>query len=184
MYFKLSAIDPCLYIGNGIIVLLYVDDCIIVGPSMVDIDAFVQSMKNVPEGFILKDEGDIKKYIGIEITHIDEKRFKVSKHFLINMIISLLNTDTNNYSMDTNAKSTPVGKPLVHKDLYGKPRTDAWNYQTEVGMLKYFQDNIRPEMSMAVHQTTRFCNNPILLHEKAINRLGRYLLHSKKEGIK
>ena len=50
-------------------------------------------------------------------------------------------------------------------------------------MLKYFQCNIRPEMSMAVYQTTRFCKNPMLSHEKAVKRLRRYLLHTKKEGI-
>ena len=32
--FKLSDIDPCLYIGNGMIILTYVDDCIIVRLSM------------------------------------------------------------------------------------------------------------------------------------------------------
>ena len=51
--FKPSAIDPCLYIGNGMIVLTYVDDCIIVRPSMVDIDALFRSMKNVPEKFLV-----------------------------------------------------------------------------------------------------------------------------------
>ena len=38
-------------------------------------------------------------------------------------------------------------------------------------------------MSMAVHQTARFSNSPMLSHEKAIKRLGRYLYHTKKEGI-
>ena len=38
-------------------------------------------------------------------------------------------------------------------------------------------------MSMAVHQTARFCNNPLLSHKKAIKRLGRYLSHTRKEGI-
>ena len=41
-YFKPSDIDPCLYIGNYMIVLTYVNDCIIVGPYIVDIDAFIQ----------------------------------------------------------------------------------------------------------------------------------------------
>ena len=42
--FKSSDRDPCLYIGNGMIILTYVDDCIIVGPSMTQIDSFVKSM--------------------------------------------------------------------------------------------------------------------------------------------
>ena len=47
------------------IVLTYVDYCILVVPSMVDIDAFIQSIKNGPDEFLLKDEEDINKFIGI-----------------------------------------------------------------------------------------------------------------------
>lgn len=36
---------------------------------------------------------------------------------------------------------------------------------------------------MAVHQTARFLNEPMLSHEKAIMRLGRYLLDTRKHGI-
>ena len=46
---------------NGMIILTYFDDCIVVGPSMVYIDDFVQSMKNVPTKFVLTDEGYSKK---------------------------------------------------------------------------------------------------------------------------
>ena len=40
--FKPSDIYLCLYIGNGMIILTYVDDCIIVSPSMDRIDSFVE----------------------------------------------------------------------------------------------------------------------------------------------
>ena len=36
---------------------------------------------------------------------------------------------------------------------------------------------------MAVHQTARFSNNPMLSHEKSIMRIGRYLLGTRKRGI-
>ena len=45
IYFKPLDIYPCLYIGNGMIILTYVDDCIIVGPLMDRIDSFVESMR-------------------------------------------------------------------------------------------------------------------------------------------
>ena len=35
---------------------------------------------------------------------------------------------------------------------------------------------------MAVHQTARFSNNPMLSHEKSIMRIGRYLLDTRKRG--
>ena len=89
----------------------------------------------------------------------------------------------NDYGMDKNAKSTPVGKPLLHKYLSGKPRKETWKYRTAVGMLTYLQGNSLPDMSMAVHQTAYFSNSPMLSHQKAIKRLGQYLYHTKKEGI-
>ncbi len=76
-----------------------------------------------------------------------------------------------------------MGKPILNKDLDGKPRKLKWKYRTAVGMLSYLQGNSRPEISMAVHQTARFCNDPKLRHEQAIMRLGRYLLHTKDKSI-
>eukprot|EP00956_Cyclotella_meneghiniana_P027333 scaffold61022_cov39-Cyclotella_meneghiniana.AAC.2 len=49
-------IDPCLYYKKGMIVLTYVDDSIIVGNNMRNIDNFVRSMQNGKENFILTDE--------------------------------------------------------------------------------------------------------------------------------
>ena len=150
---------------------------------MTQIDSFVKSMQTGKENFVLTDEGNIDKFLGIEITQIDAKRFKITQPFLTYRIISFLDIDTHDYGMETNPKPTPVSKPLLHKDLAGKPRKEDWNYRTAVGMLSYLQANSRPEMSMAVHQTARFCNQPMLLHEKAIKQLGRYLYHTKREGI-
>ena len=87
-YFKSSDIVPCLYIGKGMIILTYVDDCIIVGPSMKDINGFVESMKSGSENFVLTNEGDINKFLGIEIIQLDDKRFNISQPFLIDRIIS------------------------------------------------------------------------------------------------
>ena len=81
-----------------------------------------------PEKFTLTDEGDIDKFLGIEINHLDERRFKISQNFLIDRIISFLNIDTNDFFLGTNSKSTPVRKPLLNKDLSDKPRKENWNY--------------------------------------------------------
>ena len=135
--FKPSGIYPCLYIGNGMIILTYVDDCIIVVPSMENINRFVDSKKNGNENFVLTDEGDINKFLGIEITQLDDKRFKISQPYLTDRMLSFLNIDANDHNVETNAKSTPVGKPLLHKDLSGKPRKNTWNYCTAVGMMTY-----------------------------------------------
>ena len=46
------------------IILPHVDDCIIVGTSMREINALTHSMSNGPENFVLTDEGDIDKILG------------------------------------------------------------------------------------------------------------------------
>ena len=144
--FKPSDIDPCLYIDNGRIILTYVDDCIIVGPSMENINRFVDSMMNGDKNFVLTDEGDINKFLGIEITQLDDKRFKISQPYLIDRIISFLKIEANDHNVETNAKSTPVGKPLLQKNLSGKTRKETRNYCTAVGMMTYLQGNSQPEM--------------------------------------
>ena len=181
--FKLSNIDPCLYIGNGMIILTYVDDFIIVGTSIENINRFVNSMKNRDKNSISTDKGDINKFPGIEITQLDDNIFKIFQPYLTHRIIFFLKTDTNDHNVETNANSTPVGKPLLHKNLSVKPRKETWNYCTAVGMMTDLQGNSRPEMSMPVYQTDRFCNNPMLSREKVIKRLGQYLSYTRKEGI-
>ena len=94
---------------------------------MKDIDGFVKSMKIRSKNFVLTNEGDINKFLGIETTQLDDKRFKISQPFLIDRITYFININTNNYGMDKNSNSTPVGKPLLSKDLSGKPRKESWN---------------------------------------------------------
>ena len=36
---------------------------------------------------------------------------------------------------------------------------------------------------MAVHQTSRFSNNPMLSHKRSLKRIGQYLLHTKRDCI-
>ena len=164
-------------------VLTYVDDCIIVGKSMENIDAFVHSMIHGPEKFILTDEGTIDKFLGIEITQRQNGEFEMSQPFLINRILSLLDLEDNGHDTSTNGKLTPAAAQVLNKDLDGKPRKKKWAYRTAVGMLSYLQTNSRPDISMAVHQTARYCNNPMLSHEQAISRIGRYLRHTRNRGI-
>ena len=117
------------------IILTYVDDFIIVGPSMENINRFFDSMNNRDKNFVLTDEGDISKFLGIEITQLDDKIFKIFQTYLIDRIISFLKIDANDHNIETNKKSMPVDKPLLHKDLSGKPRKETWNYRTYVSMM-------------------------------------------------
>ena len=79
-------------------------------------------------------------------------------------------------SASIKARDTTSGKPLLHKYKSSLGRKCVLNYRSKVGMLSYLRVLTRPEISMAVHQCERFCNNPRLVHKCAIRRIANYLV--------
>ena len=68
--FKDSVADSCVFLRQDLIVLVYVDECILIGKNKSVIEEFIKSLKNGPENFIFMDEGDLNKYLGVEIKKI------------------------------------------------------------------------------------------------------------------
>ena len=52
-----------------------------------------------------------------------------------------------------------------------------------VGILTYLQGLTRPDTSMVVHQCARFSNDPRLIHERAIRKIGKYFSETDTRGI-
>ena len=137
-------------------------------------------MQNGRENFILTDEGNIDKFLGIEIKRLGKQEFEISQPFLIDRILSFLKLEIGGAESNCNDKYTPAASQILNKDVMGKPRKRTWNYRTAVGMLSYLQNQTRPDIAMAVHQTAWFCNDPKLCHEQAINRIRKYLLGTRQ----
>jgi hypothetical protein len=121
-FFKTSSIDQCLYIKVGMMLLVYVDECIIVCSDMSKIDEFLVSMQNGPEKFILTDEGNIDKFLRLEIKQLGPKEFEISQPFLIDCIITFFGLQSNAAETHCNDKFTPAVAQILNKDLQGKPR--------------------------------------------------------------
>ena len=103
------------------ILLVYVDDCIIIADNSMRIDYLIHSLKNGKEKYILTEEGTLDKLLGINITPIDDDRFELSQPFLIKRIVKFVESECET-PMNDRPTPTPVGKPLLHKDLAGKER--------------------------------------------------------------
>ena len=80
------------------------------------------------------------------------------------------------------SKPTP-STGILHKDEDDQGRKDQWNYRSVVGMLNYLVNATRPDIMMAVHQCTRFCEDPKLSKEKAVKRVVKHLLGTRHIGI-
>ena len=96
------------------VLLTYVDDCIIIGPSKASIDCLITSMQSGPENFKLTDEGDVNKFLGIEITKLGPDSFELLQPFLIDRLLQFLGLCNNAFATDANPSSTPVAKGLLH----------------------------------------------------------------------
>jgi hypothetical protein len=78
------------------VLLTYVDDCIIISPSQESIDCLITSMQNGPESFKLIGKGEVNKFLGIKITKLNKHTFKPLQAFLIDQICLFLVYATTN----------------------------------------------------------------------------------------
>jgi hypothetical protein len=70
-----------------------VDDCIILGKNMADVDSVISSLHEGTKNFQLVDQDSIDKYLGLLIHAIDATSFEMSQMFLICQILGLLSLD-------------------------------------------------------------------------------------------
>ena len=177
--FTESKADPCVFLKKGMIILTYVDDCILISDKKETLQQFIHSLANGIEKFEFTDEGPMDKYLGVEIEKLKGNEFILRQPFLIQRILKALNVDEGNY----NKRDVPVIGPLLSRDEKGAKRKHDWSYRSAIGMLGYLQNSTRPDISMAVHQCARFNANPMLCHEKAVKYIARYLLSTQDKGI-
>ena len=164
---------------KDMIVLTYVDDCILISTKREMLDRFTDSLKNGIEKFEFTDEGPLDKYLGVEIEKLDRNEFILRQPHLIQRTLELLGVSEDHY----NKRDVPVIGPLLGRDESGPDRKHDWGYRSAIGMLGYLQASTRPDISMAVHQCARFNSRPKLCHEKAVKYIARYLLSSHDKGI-
>ena len=58
---------------------------------------------------------------------------------------------------------------MLTKDSKGKPRKESWNYRSVVGILNFLTNSTHPEISYAIHQCVRFCNDPKYSYKMVIH---------------
>ncbi len=177
---KRSMSDPCVFLRDDLIVLVYVDDCILLSSNQDSVKDFIKSLEQGPEQFIFTDKGTLQRYLGVEIERSpDGQGVSMTQPFLIQCILDAGDIDVRM----TNDCPTPIVGPLLSKDPDGPPKKHDWKYRTLTGMLGYLQGTSRPEISMAVHQCARFNNDPKLCHEQAIKHICKYLLGTMDKGL-
>ena len=98
---------------------------------------------------------------------------------LINSIIQDLHLQSR-----SNLKTTPTfTTKLLHKDTNGPDMAPDFHYRSVIGKLNFLEKSTRPDISVSVHQCTRFTEHLKRSHAEAVKRFGHYLLAMHNKGL-
>ncbi|KAL8112467.1 hypothetical protein AgCh_019972 [Apium graveolens] len=165
--------------SSYIILLLYVDDMLIAGSNMREINMLKRQMS---EEFEMEDMGAAKQILGMSIIRdIAKGTLKLSQQKYVEKLLQKFSVQ------DAKTRSIPLAS---HFNLTKKqsPKTDEGKkdmakvpYASAVGSLMYVMVCTRPDIAHAVGVVSRFMSNPGREHWEAIKWLLRYLKGTSKD---
>lgn len=158
-----------------LIMLVYVDDIIITGNDVSEIEKFKVFLKTK---FQIKDLGKMKYFLGIEVLENNNGVCLSQRKYCLELL--------HEYGL---LAAKPVDAPLPENTTLNHIETDddkalsnIGNYQKLVGKLIYLT-NIRPDIAYFVHCLSQFMHAPLQSHLNAALRVLRYLKGSPGNGI-
>ncbi|KAM2326634.1 hypothetical protein ACFX1X_025835 [Malus domestica] len=171
--FVQSSSDASLFVLKGpspVIVLVYVDDILVTGPSSSACNQFIHKLSTI---FPVKDLGPLHYFLGLEVHRSVEGLFLHQTKYLLDLL-----RKTN---MD-GAKPcyTPLGSTKL--DHTGPLLSNPTEYRSIVGGLQYLTWT-RPDLSFAVNQICQFMHASRDQHLQAAKRVLCYLKGTISEGI-
>ena len=178
--FEQSKVDPCLYYREGLIFLVYIDDCLLLSPSDKLIDQGINNLCTAEPRFNMEDQGSVNDFLGIQVKHKKNGEITLTQPQLIASILNDLHLSKNDVIM---CKTPCLSTVLLHKDAKGQPMTNEFNYCSVIGKLNFLEKSTRPDIAYAVHQCACFSADPEQSHADAVKRIGRYLKGTPHEGI-
>ncbi|KAK6143486.1 hypothetical protein DH2020_023834 [Rehmannia glutinosa] len=174
--FTQSAHDHCLFLRQtdvGFLVLLvYVDDVIISGTNLSEIDALKRYLDDL---FTIKDLGYARYFLGMEIARNSDGTVLNQRKYILDIL-----HDTG--MLDCKAALTPLPPGLKLRGKEGDPLADPERFRRLIGRLLYL-NLTRPDVTYSVQQLSQFVNSPHSSHWDAAMHLLRYLKGSPSVGL-
>lgn len=163
--------DMSVFVKGETFIAVYVDDLLIVGPHISEINSV---KKHLSDRFQMSDLGPCHHYLGMTIRrnratrtiHLGQRDYIeqfLKKHDMWN------NVKIKAIPMDPSRKLLPAS------DGYQSSTTFRTKYQSAVGSLMYAMLGTRPDIAYAVSVVSRFASNPTNEHYAAVEDIFRYL---------
>ena len=145
--FKPSKIDHCLYYQDKVVILIYIDDCIMFSPEKSALNQVIKDICNSPRKFRIKDLGDLKEFLGIQVYCRDDGSITLTQLQLIDCILCDL-------SFQDNMKGKSA--VILQKDTISRSFKNNFHYQSIIGKLNFLEKSTRPDISYVVPQCADF----------------------------
>jgi len=178
--FRKSELDHTLFTlttPSGIIaILVYVDDLIITGSDKDGIQATKDFLKSV---FDIKDLGEMKYFLGIEICRSKEGLFMSQRKYTLDLL-----KDAGKNGEKTAKMPLEDGYKIPREGEIedSKPFNDPKLYRKLVGKLIYLTIT-RPDICFAVNQVSQHMQVPKEHHWRMVDRILSYLNGSPGQGV-
>ena len=121
--FYQSKQDPCLFLSEKVICLVYVDDTLFYARNVKDIDEIIIKLRD-QYNMELEEENDVAGFLGVHINKKENGSIELLQDGLIERIIRALNLE------DRPGKSTPVEFGTLDKDIGDEERNETFSYPT------------------------------------------------------
>ena len=159
--FKQNQVDPCLYLCQGLIFLVYIDDCLLLSTKDELIDQGIKDLCSVEPRFNIKDQGTVNDFLGIQVKHKKNGETMVTQPQLIASILNDLHLNKDNI---ITCKTPCLSTVLLHKDPKRQPMTNEFNYRSVIGKLNFLEKSMCPDIAYTVHQCACFSVDPKQSH--------------------
>jgi hypothetical protein len=157
--------------GGIVVVLIYVDDIIITGS---DAEGISETKGILKTSFDIKDLGELKYFLGIEMTRETNGMFISQRKYVIDLL-----KETG--KLGSKPARTPIEEG--YQDVIkGEIWPDVKQYQRLVGKLIYLTIT-RPDICFAVNRVSQHMQAPKTHHWNMVERILRYLKGDPGKGI-
>ncbi|KAG3088906.1 hypothetical protein PI124_g16849 [Phytophthora idaei] len=183
--FKSCGADQCVYVKgtrNGYVyVCLYVDGMIIAAKTRDEIREAKEALKST---FKMKELGDVKLILGMEIDHNKTAgTLMIKQTRYIDDAVERFNQGNAKPVENPCASNMKLSKSMSPTTAEERAEMQTRPYRSLIGCLMYITTCTRPDISYVVTQLSRFLENPGLQHWKGAVRVLRYIKSTREHGI-
>ena len=186
MGFKQCQTDPCVYTkmttSGPVYLAVYVDDLIIVGKEISEIDKVKADLR---KEFDMDDRGDAEYILGMQIERDRTARtLKLTQTQYAKDVVKKFNMDKSTCGIKVpirpDMKMSAADCPTTPEE---KAYMKKIPYRSAVGSLMYLATCTRPDISYAVSMCASYMHNPGRVHWKAVKDIMAYVNLTKGRGL-